>query len=110
MTVHFYSAVAVKVATVQALASAGADPNIKDNIGDTPLHDAVILFGRPVAYINALLAAGAEPNARDSRGRTPLHVMTDSFSLGCCRRHRPGTGVGGCRPEHQEQLWRGAAS
>ena len=65
-------------AWVQACLAAGADPNARDEDGDTPLHhlasDLDEVDGAPQMAI-LLLDAGANPNARDNRGATPLHAV-----------------------------------
>ena len=50
----------------------GADPNRRDELGSTPLHEAA---GNDdaLATVAALIDAGADPNARDVEGFTPLH-------------------------------------
>ena len=48
----------------------GANPNIADNDGDTPLHVAAI-YGRPEA-IKLLLGAGADINITNNNGETSL--------------------------------------
>ena len=55
---------------------AGADPNARDDDGETPLHNAV--SGKP-AVITALVAAGADPNVRDDDGSTPLDIAVLGF-------------------------------
>jgi ankyrin repeat protein len=45
----------------------GADPNVKDDDGQTPLH----ISGPEIAQL--LIKYGADVNARDRLGRTPLH-------------------------------------
>jgi len=68
---------------VQTCLSEGANPNLPNEQGLTPLHLAVWLGGalspspdcrdRRHDLAHALLIAGADPNSVDSNGRTPLH-------------------------------------
>ncbi len=55
---------------VQLLLAHGANPNIPDGFGVTPLDVAV--FRERNATAAALLQAGADPNRRDPYGKTPL--------------------------------------
>jgi ankyrin repeat protein len=50
----------------------GADVNIQDRIGRTPLHWIAQEGQTEIAEL--LLAKGADPNKRDSAGQTPLHL------------------------------------
>lgn len=54
------------------LLAAGADPNIKDGQGRTPLH--IVSSRRRATALPQLLHSGANVNARDHKGRTPLHT------------------------------------
>ena len=56
---------------VQILLDAGANPNVKDRDGMTPLMIACNAGQKEIA--EALLAKGAEVNAKDNYDRTPLH-------------------------------------
>ncbi len=53
---------------VGLLLKAGADPNIHNDRGQTPLHCA-----NGFNSIASLLKAGANPNQQDNQGKTPLH-------------------------------------
>ncbi|MDD9899980.1 MAG: ankyrin repeat domain-containing protein [Alphaproteobacteria bacterium] len=58
-----------KVSTVKKLIKWGADVNVVDTHGETPLHYAARAgFGRVVSL---LLRAGADPGVADKRGNTP---------------------------------------
>ena len=53
----------------------------KDEIGQTPLHSAVVLGELEVA--EALLSAGADPIAKSSQGFTPLEFSVNCYTTGC---------------------------
>ncbi|MGH8183954.1 MAG: ankyrin repeat domain-containing protein, partial [Rhodanobacteraceae bacterium] len=58
---------------LQALLARGADPNVRDRAGATPLHAA--LDGAPDAVlplVRALIAHGADPESPAGSGETPL--------------------------------------
>jgi ankyrin repeat protein len=59
------------VQEVARLLAAGADPNVKDLDGHTPLHIAAEQCRADLAEL--LLKHGADPNAKNVRGKTPLH-------------------------------------
>ncbi|MHC4540586.1 MAG: ankyrin repeat domain-containing protein [Planctomycetota bacterium] len=59
---------------VEALISEGADVNVGDKRGETPLHYAAQRRYRHVAKL--LIADGAQINASSNSGETPLHCAT----------------------------------
>ena len=59
------------MASIEALAAAGANLNARGASGETPLHVAVT---SSLEALRALLASGASPHASDIRGATPLHL------------------------------------
>lgn len=61
-------------AAVHFLLQQGADPNAKNVIGETALHQAVERNG--VDTVRELLAGGADPNAQNVNGETPLHIAS----------------------------------
>jgi ankyrin repeat protein len=50
----------------------GANPNAKDEWGDTALHEAVSR-GKSVVIVKSLIASGADVNAKNNTGDAPLH-------------------------------------
>lgn len=60
--------------------AAGADVNVSDRDGRTPLHAAALEGIEDATAM--LLAAGADPNSRDDGGRTALHFAAAEYHLG----------------------------
>ena len=53
----------------------GADPNVRDDSGQTPLHNAVMR--KRVEAIKVLLQYGADPTIPDNKGKTPLDLARE---------------------------------
>ena len=65
------------------LLARGANPNIPDKHGLTPLHLAITnRSDQRLTITKLLLDHHADPNARDSLGRTPLHALAKSMRDG----------------------------
>lgn len=62
---------------VQALLKLGFDPNARNNLGQTPLHLAV-MFDADRTIVDALIDAGAEPELIDAKGNTPFDYRNDN--------------------------------
>jgi ankyrin repeat protein len=74
---HIYvNNVEQKTEVIEALVAAGADPNMKNRKGDTPLHT---LGGGKGDVAVDLLNVGADIEARNNEGQTPLfrHIIPD---------------------------------
>lgn len=80
---HFGSiAFAHRVAIVQALLDAGADPNFKDSLGNTALRHLLSSdrTQHMLDAVRALLDAGANPNLPDREGETLLDFTQASLA------------------------------
>ena len=56
------------------LLEAGANPNARNNEGETPLHHVYMgVHSAGLEFVVHLLDAGADPNARDNLGHLPFH-------------------------------------
>mgnify|MGYP001608523018 CR=1 FL=1 len=68
-------------AAIAALLAAGADPNVRDDRGSTPLHRAA--YGDCADCVSALLKAGAEVSARNAKASRPCISATPFRSRRC---------------------------
>ncbi|MDA3955988.1 ankyrin repeat domain-containing protein, partial [Oceanispirochaeta sp.] len=59
---------------VSRLLSSGADPNLKDKNGQTPLYFA-LQFSENESLLSLLLNSGAEVDTVDNRGRSPYEIL-----------------------------------
>jgi ankyrin repeat protein len=73
------------IADADFITHCGADVNLQDLAGRTPLHQAVAEWDYPGNYATMLLDAGANVNAVDNEGSTPLHWAAAAHSLGSIR-------------------------
>ena len=60
---------------LQTLLDNGANPNVRDHVGRTPLHLVAFTHWGTLEMIIALLEAGADPTIKDDRGRTPEMML-----------------------------------
>lgn len=69
-----------------ALLDAGADPHVRTEEGDTPLH--LLASGQrfDTALASRLVRAGADVDARNHKGQTPLHMARARDRLAAVRR------------------------
>ena len=59
------------IEATEYLLKKGADPNIKNNLGETPLHQAT--ENSQAKLVKLLLKYKADPNSQQNDGNTPLH-------------------------------------
>ena len=64
--------------TADIFFSHGLDPNIQNNIGETPLHEAVY-FGPDI--VKCLIQHGADTNIQNNDGNTPLMKLAMSYGF-----------------------------
>jgi hypothetical protein len=69
-----------QVVTIDCLIKAGADPNVRDKQGVTPLHRAVRT--RCAAAVKALLSGGADPRLTNRSGSTPMKLAERTTGRG----------------------------
>ena len=66
---------------IRELLERGADPNVRNFRGETPLHRAAIR-NPDLDVSRTLIGAGADVNAQDEKGATPLHRAAHNPSTG----------------------------
>lgn len=64
--------------SAKKLLDAGTSVETEDEMGNTPLHNAVGIRNTEITKL--LLEAGADPNAKNDKEQTPLHVAADEFA------------------------------
>ena len=62
---------------VSLLLDAGADLDIVDSLGNTPLHNAVLYWPSTQQTVDLLLARGADVTLKNNEGSTPFHMAED---------------------------------
>ncbi|XP_062407357.1 ankyrin repeat and SOCS box protein 2-like [Sardina pilchardus] len=69
---------------IQCLLEAGADPNMANHLGESPLYKACERETEEI--VELLLMFGAKVSQADVKGETPLHIAVQNQNLGICKR------------------------
>jgi len=77
--------------SVDLLLKHGANPNLKDDVGLSPLHWAVVRGNRVI--LRRLIEMGADMQAKDLEGRTPRDMAVELKSLGAWKRAMEEAGL-----------------
>lgn len=70
---HWCNWIPGKTDVIRVLVEYGADVNAEDNVGETPLHKAV-MNSQHSDVVRVLIEKGADVNAENQRGMAPLHT------------------------------------
>lgn len=65
---------------IKALLRAGADPNVTDSYGNTPLHKIAAFAYNTENIITMLVQYGANMDVQNNDGDTPLHIAAEKSS------------------------------
>ena len=76
-----YAVGTLRARAAGALISSGADPNAKDDEGDTPVTVAATAYSRDPSLLKMLLAAGGDPNTRRPNGDPIITRFTADHDL-----------------------------
>ncbi|KAH8987324.1 ankyrin repeat-containing domain protein [Lactarius akahatsu] len=77
-----------RLGVARVLLQHGADANVKDNRGETPLHQLFVNYGSDDYFLDLarlLLEHGTDVNARNHNHMTPLHLAIISERYKCAR-------------------------
>jgi cytohesin len=88
-SIHEAAGLKGNIEAVKQHLAAGADVNMKDDWGKTPLHKAAAYGGKEVTEL--LIDAGADVNAKNDEGRTPLDLAIQNSNWPHIRRKRTET-------------------